>query len=305
MTAAAAERTLAPLGRRRAAVVAAERYGAYVVLSAADAGGPAPDPGQFYMLTAAERWGGGDDERPFLPRAFSVMRRHADGTLDFLLEAVGPGTERLAELAPGDDLWLLGPLGRGFAPPRDGRRPLLVGGGVGTAPLAIWSDALTQSASSAADGHDAGARTGTGDDPLVLLGFRDAAHAAGAALIDGARVATDDGSAGHRGVVTDLLRDALGRTVARTPIAEAAVQATGGRNTDWEVYACGPPPMLEAVRALCARDGVPAQLALESGMACGYGACFGCVVATRAGYVRLCVDGPVLDAADLDEVTHP
>jgi NAD(P)H-flavin reductase len=190
-----------------------------------------------------------------------------------MLEAVGPGTQRLAELAPGDGLWLLGPLGRGFAPPRAGRRALLVGGGVGTAPLAIWKDAL-------------------GDEALVLLGFRDAEHAAGAALIQGARVATDDGSAGHHGLVTDLLRAELRGDVARTSIA-------------FEVYACGPPPMLEAVRALCAQERVPAQLALESGMACGYGACFGCVVATKAGYVRLCVDGPVLDAADLDEVTHP
>jgi NAD(P)H-flavin reductase len=71
---------------------------------------------------------------------------------------------------------------------------------------------------------------------------------------------------------------------------------------DAEVYACGPPPMLEAVRALCAEHDVPAQLALESGMACGYGACFGCVVPTRNGYVRLCVDGPVLAAEDLELV---
>jgi dihydroorotate dehydrogenase electron transfer subunit len=262
-----ADRTLAPLGRRQADIVAAERFGAYVVLSAADPDGPAPDPGQFYMLAATERWGGGEDERPFLPRAFSVMRRHDDGTLDFMLEAVGPGTERLAELGPGDGLWLLGPLGRGFAPPREDRRPLLVGGGVGTAPLAIWSDLL--------------------HDPLVLLGFRDAEHAAGAALIGGARVATDDGSAGHRGLVTDLLTAEL------------------GRDAHCEVYACGPPPMLETVRALCAGLGVPAQLALESGMACGYGACFGCVVPTRNGYVRLCVDGPVLEAGEVDEVIHP
>ena len=68
------------------------------------------------------------------------------------------------------------------------------------------------------------------------------------------------------------------------------------------VYACGPPPMLEAVRALCAERGVPAQLALESGMACGYGACFGCVVPTRDGYLRLCVDGPVLSGDSLERV---
>jgi NAD(P)H-flavin reductase len=268
VSAPVADRTLAPLGRRLARVEGCEAVGAYVVLSCADPDGPAPDPGQFYMLAAAERWGGGDDERPFLPRAFSVMRRHDHGRLDFMLEAVGPGTARLAELRAGDGLWLLGPLGRGFRAPRDGRRPLLAGGGVGAAPLAIWKDALGAAA-------------------LVLLGFRDTAHAAGAALIPGARVATDDGSAGHHGLVTDLLRAEL----ACDPRAE--------------VYACGPPPMLEAVRALCADAGVPAQLALESGMACGYGACFGCVVPTRAGYVRLCVDGPVLDADELDRVAEP
>jgi NAD(P)H-flavin reductase len=260
-------RTLAPLGRRRVAVTGHRRVGAYDVLAVADPDGPAPDPGQFYMLAAADRWGGGADERPFLPRAFSVLRA-GDGSLEFMLEDVGPGTERLCELEAGDDVLLLGPLGQGFAPPRGGRRPILVGGGVGAAPLAIWADALGASA-------------------LVLLGFRDAEHAEGAALIPGARLATDDGSAGHQGLVTELLRAELG--------CDARA----------EVYACGPPPMLEAVRALCAELDVPAQLALESGMACGYGACFGCVVPTRTGYVRLCVDGPVLDAADLEEVVHP
>jgi dihydroorotate dehydrogenase electron transfer subunit len=256
-------RTLAPVGRRLAEVTAHRRVGAYDVVSCDDPDGPAPDPGQFYMLAAAERWGGGDDERPFLPRAFSVLRRHEDGTLDFMLEDVGPGTERLCALRPGDGLWLLGPLGRGFRAPEDGRRPILAGGGVGAAPLAIWSDAL-------------------GPGALVLLGFRDEPRAHGAALIEGARVATDDGSAGHHGLVTDLLAAEL------------------GRDPHAAVYACGPPPMLEAVRALCAGLGVPAQLAMESGMACGFGACFGCVVPTRGGYVRLCVDGPVLDAADLE-----
>jgi dihydroorotate dehydrogenase electron transfer subunit len=253
--------SVAPLGRRRASVTAYERVGAYDVLTVTD-DGPAPDPGQFYMLAAAERWGGGADERPFLPRAFSVLRARP-GALQFLLEDVGPGTHRLGELRAGDELWLTGPFGNGFAPARDGRRPLLVGGGVGAAPLAIWQDAV---------------------GGLALLGFRDAAHAAGASLLRDARLATDDGSAGHQGPVTDLL------------LAEL------GGDAHAEVYACGPPAMLEAVRAICAEAGVPAQLALESGMACGYGACFGCVVPTRNGYVRLCVDGPVLDAADLELV---
>ena len=103
-------------------------------------------------------------------------------------------------------------------------------------------------------------------------------------LFSDGRIATDDGSVGHHGLVTELLAGELDRDPAAT------------------VYACGPPQMLEAVRALCAARAVPAQLALETGMACGYGACFGCAVATRDGYVRLCLEGPVLDAASLDQV---
>lgn len=259
-------RVLAPFGRRRAPVVEARDVGAYRVFACADADGPAPAAGQFYMLAAADGWGGGDDERPFLPRAFSVLRAPA-GRLEFLLEDVGPGTRRLAELEPGDDVWLVGPLGVGFAPPPPGREPLLVGGGVGIAPLAIWQDQL-------------------GAAP-ALVGFRDAPHAAGAALLADPEVATDDGSVGHRGLVTELLARRL----------EAGA--------DVSVYACGPPPMLEAVRALCGERAVPAQLALESGMACGFGACFGCAVPTRSGYVRLCVDGPVLDAGELQTALIP
>jgi dihydroorotate dehydrogenase electron transfer subunit len=221
------------------------------------------------MIAAATRWGGGEAQRPFLPRAFSVLRA-PPGTADlhFLLEDVGPGTSRLCELGPNDQLALVGPLGVGFRRPAEGRLPLLVGGGVGIAPLAIWQDEL-------------------GPDVAVLLGFRDAARARGAQLLSGARVATDDGTCGHHGLVTDLLAAELDRDLGRT------------------VYACGPPAMLEAVRQECAGRGVPAQLALESGMACGFGACFGCVVPTRNGYVRLCLDGPVLDAEVLDSALLP
>jgi dihydroorotate dehydrogenase electron transfer subunit len=260
------ERTVAPFGRRAARVLDRRRCGSYVVLRCADPEGPRPQGGQFYMLTAAERWGGGAGERPFLPRAFSVLRARTGpgGTeLEFLLEDVGPGSKRLCELGPGDELLLLGPLGAGFEPPAAGRRPLLVGGGVGIAPLAIWQDEL-------------GAAT------PALLGFRDAARAKGAALLHAAVVATDDGSIGHHGLVTELLE-------AELDSSPAAV-----------VYTCGPPPMLEAVRALCAERSTEAQLALESGMACGFGACFGCVVPTRTGLVRLCIEGPVIDASRLE-----
>jgi dihydroorotate dehydrogenase electron transfer subunit len=257
--------SLAGMERRRLTVAGNDEVGSYRVLRLSDPDGPAPAPGQFAMLTAAERWGGGADERPYLPRAFSVMRVR-DGEAHYLLEDVGPGTKRLCELQGGDECLVLGPLGQGFREPRDGRRAVLAGGGVGIAPLAIWQDALLD----------------TGAPHALLLGFRDGEHAIGANLLRCAKVATDDGSLGHHGYVTELLAAELDES----PHAE--------------VYACGPPLMLEAVRALCEERGVPAQLALESGMACGFGACFGCVVPTRdGGYLRVCVDGPVVEGAAL------
>lgn len=274
-TATGIDRVQAPLGARAVSIVAHERFGAYHVLHCADPFGPRPEAGQFYMLATVKRWGGGASQRPFVPRAFSVLRAPTDtDRLQFLLDDVGPGTERLCELGPGEELSILGPLGIGFAGPRDERAPLLVGGGVGIAPLAIWQDQLRQ--------RPGLRRTATSPVPArALLGFRDLDHARGAALLEDARVATDDGSAGHHGLVTELLASRLG--------ADGHV----------EVYACGPPAMLEAVRSLCVATDTPAQLALESGMACGYGACFGCVVPTTDGYLRLCLDGPVLDAARL------
>lgn len=245
-----------------------DELGAYRVLRVGDPDGPAPDPGQFSMLAAVERWGGGEDERPYLPRAFSVAR-WADGEAHYLLEDVGPGTRRLTELRPGDHVWALGPLGKGFARPAESRRAVLVGGGVGIAPLAIWQDVLLAE----------------GRAHALLLGFRDGDRAIGANFLRCARVATDDGSLGHHGFVTDLLAAELDEE----PHAQ--------------VYACGPPQMLEAIRALCAERDIPAELALESGMACGFGACYGCVVPVRGGgYLRVCVDGPVIDAALLEEV---
>ncbi len=292
------ERTLAPFGRRLLTVTANERLGGYCVLKAADPEGPSPRAGQFAMLAAAERWGAGEDERPYLPRACSYARWLAGrsevppssdrrqsrrvpqmgyrspigGEAHFLLEDVGPGTRRLSELKAGDGLWALGPLGTGFTAPQDDRRALLVGGGVGIAPLAIWQDELNTVG-------------GDGERPTVLLGFRDRARAEGAMLLSGALLATEDGSFGRRARVTELLGEQLDRDAHAT------------------VYACGPPAMLEAVRALCAQHAIPAQLALEAPMACGFGACFGCVVPTRENsYIRVCVDGPVVNARLLDRV---
>jgi dihydroorotate dehydrogenase electron transfer subunit len=266
-------RVLAPLGRRLCEVVANRETGGYRVFSALDGAGPMPRAGQFYMLAAAAGWGG-PDGRPYLPRAFSVAEAEAEGDgvrLDFLVEAVGPGTGRLAVLQAGEGLWVTGPLGRPFSSPRElspaAAGAILVGGGIGIAPLAILRREL------AADGVPA----------RTLLGFRDRRHSGGLELFAccEVRLASEDGHLGHQGYVTDLLASMLEGSDA----ASAAV------------YACGPPAMLEAVRSLCVAREIPAELAMEAPMACGFGACFGCAMPLAAGgYMRLCVDGPIVRA---------
>lgn len=264
----------APWGRRLCAVTESRASGGYRVFSLLDDEGPLPDPGQFYMLATEHHWeqqGG----RPFLPRAFSVAEADpaARGVqLDFLIEGIGPGTDRLCELEPGEQVWVNGPLGNSFSPPRElssqAAGAILVGGGIGIAPLALLRR-----------------RFGASNIPTrVLLGFRDRAHSGG--LDDLFRccevaLASDDGHIGHHGYVTELL----------------AAMLEGDDAGSAAVYACGPPQMLDAVEALCSSRGVAAELAMESPMACGFGACNGCAVPRGDGsYMRLCVDGPVVPA---------
>jgi dihydroorotate dehydrogenase electron transfer subunit len=274
----------APFGRRRSAVAANRASGGYRVVSLLDREGPEPAAGQFYMLAAADSWatGGG---RPYLPRAISVAATGpaaAGVRLDFLLDEVGPGTERLCGLEEGEEVCLTGPLGNAFGEPGEvagAAGAILVGGGVGVAPLALLRRRFSE----------------RGVPHRVLLGFRDEEHSGGldlfcsaaGALCPEVRLASEDGHAGHRGYVTDLLEAMLAGDDASSAV----------------VYACGPPPMLEAVRSLCAEAVVPCRLALESPMACGYGACFGCAVPKPGGgYLRLCVDGPVLSGEQLASV---
>ena len=272
------DRVLAPFGRRLCEVVENRASGGYRVFSLLDEEGPAPAPGQFYMLAAGRHWEQGA-HRPFLPRAFSVADAAvADGRvrLDFLAEGVGPGTERLCALEPGEPVWVNGPLGRPFSAPRqvsaEAAGAILVGGGIGIAPLAILRRQLAE----------------RGVATRILLGFRDRAHSGGLDELFACcevRLATEDGHAGHKGYVTDLLAVLL-----RGDDAGSAV-----------VYSCGPPAMLEAVRQLCAAAGVACELAMESPMACGFGACFGCAVPrAEGGYMRLCVDGPVVAGAEIE-----
>jgi dihydroorotate dehydrogenase electron transfer subunit len=272
----------APLGRRLCEVTANRASGGYRVFSLRDEEGPEPAAGQFYMLAAERHWEQ-RNTRPFLPRALSVADAEPEGgtvRLDFLLEAVGPGTERLCTLEEGERVWVNGPLGNAFAEPGElapgAAGAILVGGGIGIAPLALWRRRLAD----------------RGVPARVLLGFRDEAHSGG--LDDLFRccevgLASEDGHTGHRGYVTDLL----------------AAMLAGDDAGSAAVYSCGPPAMLEAVRAMCAERGVACELALESPMACGFGACFGCAVPLAAGgYMRLCVDGPVVKGDRIAEVTH-
>jgi NAD(P)H-flavin reductase len=272
------DRVVAPLGRRACEVIGNREAGAYRVFTAMDAVGPEPRAGQFYMLAAAEGWGGRSG-RPYLPRAFSVAEAETTGDgvrLDFLVEDVGPGTRRLAALREGEPLWVTGPLGRPFSHPRDlnpdSAGAILVGGGIGLAPLAILRRQLAE----------------RGVPIRTLLGFRDREHSGGVDELFGCcevRLASEDGHVGHRGYVTELL----------------AVLLEGDASASAAVYACGPPGMLETVRALCLEREVAAQLAMETPMACGFGACMGCAVPLAdGGYMRLCTDGPVVDAARIE-----
>ena len=268
----------APFGRRLCAVAENRASGGYRVFSLLDEQGPMPAAGQFYMLAAAERWAQ-RAERPFLPRAFSVAEAVAVESglrLDFLIEGVGPGTERLCALEPGERVWVNGPLGRPFSSPAElssgTAGAILVGGGIGIAPLAILRRQLAE----------------RGVASRILLGFRDREHSGGLDDLFACcevRLSTEDGHAGHKGYVTDLL----------------AVLLQGDDARSAAVYACGPPAMLEAVRRLCADAEVACELALESPMACGFGACFGCAVPLAGGgYMRLCVDGPVVAGAEIE-----
>jgi dihydroorotate dehydrogenase (NAD+) catalytic subunit len=262
----------APPGRRLCEVADNRASGGYRVFSLRDEEGPEPAPGQFYMLAAERHWeerGG----RPFLPRALSVadaMPGEGSVRLDFLVEGVGPGTERLCALEAGECVWVNGPLGNAFSEPRElspgAAGAILVGGGIGIAPLALLRRRFAA----------------RGVPTQILLGFRDRVHSGGLDdLFSNCQIglASDDGHLGERGYVTDLL----------------AAMLAGDDAGSAAVYSCGPPAMLEAVAELCLARGVACELAMESPMACGFGACFGCAVPRPGGgFARLCVDGPVL-----------
>ena len=219
------------LRREPRSVLSAEAVGPYTLLRV-DRGTIEPgEPGQFFMLEAPRR---------VLPRPMSLCLAPR-GELAFLIDSIGPGTRALCALEAGDRIGILGPFGNGFC--LDVERPLLVGGGIGIAPLPYLSERL--------------------GGPPAVVGFRSAWHAEAAVLVPNAEV-----------------------VIEPTYVTEAIPAGH-------DVLACGPEPMLEAVRRLAPH----AQLAWEAPMACGYGACYGCVVELEGRLERLCVKGPVLAAA--------
>ena len=219
------------LRRKRRSVVATEAVGPYTLLRLERGSIDPGTPGQFFMLEAPGR---------LLPRPMSLALA-PPGELAFLIDPIGPGTRALCSLAADDQVGVLGPLGNGFD--LDVGRPLLVGGGIGVAPLPYLSERL--------------------GGPPAVLGFRTSWHAEAAELVPNAEVVIEPT------FVTEVMH--------------------AGHN----VFACGPEPMLNAVRRLTPH----AQLAWEAPMACGYGACYGCVVELDGQLKRLCVEGPVLAAA--------
>jgi dihydroorotate dehydrogenase electron transfer subunit len=225
--------------------------------------------GQFVMIksnTAVE---------PLLRRPFSVMSVEPDlETFTLLLKAVGAGSRSLADLWPGETAGCLGPLGKAFTTPADGREPLLVAGGYGIAPFRLFCDELAR--------EGLRARVFYGGRSAVDLQIRDSFEEHGVPLM----AATEDGSLGFHGRVTEALESYLDEGVNHVSL-----------------YGCGPTAMLKATAEVAARRDLPAQVSLDPWMGCGVGTCLGCVVRIqhaeeeRPRFRCACTEGPVYDAA--------
>lgn len=232
-------------------------------------------PGQFVHVLV------GSTNDPLLRRPLSIHDVDS-GRIVLLYEVRGRGTALLAEKREGESVDLIGPLGNGFTLPTSADQPvLIIGGGIGAAPLKFLTRVIAEKYGKSCLHLLTGARSMSGHichDEFCSFCEDD----------DKYRVCTDDGSFGVKGVVTDLLNPWLDELSSKgDPI----------------IYACGPTPMLKAVSAITKARGLKCQVSLEAKMACGVGACMGCVIKVRDGdstkYVRCCKEGPVFDA---DEV---
>jgi dihydroorotate dehydrogenase electron transfer subunit len=256
-----------------AEVIGRRRTGPYVtlILATPDLAGRCR-PGHFVEV-AVEAAG------TLLRRPLSVARAESTaggmGTVELVVGPDGPGSAWLAEVGVGASLDIVGPLGRPFPLPARPASCLLVGGGYGAAPLHFLTEVLVPA------GHRVDLIVGASSEQ-TLLHSMEAKRLAHSLLLT-----TDDGSAGQRGRVTDVMQEVIGRS-----------------DTD-VIYACGPNAMLAAVSAVAVRLGVPVRVSLEERMACGLGVCFTCVVPVRdrEGEVQMrrsCIDGPVMDGSRVD-----
>lgn len=235
--------------------------------------GPTARPGQFAMVQA------GEGLRPYLRRAFSICDVTTVGgvpAVEFVIRVSGVGTSALGRFAAGTPLPVLGPLGVPF-PTEDlagGDRVALVAGGIGLAPLVLLARRLSERGIAADLFYG-------GRNESEVLKRSDFERFLGAPRC---RYATDDGSLGRRGLVTDLLRGAL-----------------DAGSSYRMVFACGPLPMFRALAGLLQEVRLPGSFALESEMACGFGVCLGCVAPTRDGhYITVCKEGPCVDHERID-----
>lgn len=245
----------------RVTVLANERQAEGVGLLTLDAPGIAArvDPGQFVHLLIAR------GAEFILRRPFSVHRAGED-RIELLYQVLGRGTRALSDSAAGGVMDAIGPLGSGWRIPQGAAHALVVAGGLGVAPMGMLVERLARSGVATTVAHGAP----TAERLLAREVLSDNASRV--------LTATDDGSAGHRGLVTALSRDL---------VAEGHFDV---------VYACGPEAMSHEVARQAQEAGTPCQVSLERLMACGVGACLSCVVSTHDGLLKACVDGPVFDA---------
>ncbi|MBU0934429.1 MAG: dihydroorotate dehydrogenase electron transfer subunit [Spirochaetes bacterium] len=231
-----------------------------------DAAAGQPAPGAFLTLLA----GSGYDPALRRPFAFSAYDP-ATAIASIIFQKRGRGTAWLAERRIGDPLDVLGPLGSGFTLPPAGVRPVLIAGGIGLGPMKYLAETLY-----------AAAAAGRGEAPLLVLGYRTAAFVPHCSLPEATVICTDDGSQGFQGTVSAYLQQ------LHDPLP-------------LKYYACGPAPMMRAIDKLAALHSPSWEAATEQWMACGVGACMGCVLPFRDGSSkRCCADGPVFAGQLLD-----
>jgi dihydroorotate dehydrogenase electron transfer subunit len=236
-----------------------------------------PHPGQFVMIHDPER------QEPLLPRPLSVYGFRREGShaiLDLLCRVAGRGTSLFSRMKPDASLTVMGPLGTGFIFQSDLRRVILLAGGVGVAPLTFLL-------------HEGFLRDTSHQETKITayVGGRTANLLAGLDRLQGfcdLRTATDDGSAGYHGLVTDLLRCDL----------------AGYEPGEMMIFACGPAAMIRSLGSLLNKSAFRCQVSLEERMACGIGACLGCAVAMidsegKTVYRKVCRDGPVFDIREI------